>query len=284
MVTTVLLLGATTRPQPPDDSGGLLSEVAGLLLGTPEQPPPPPPSSSTTPPPTHTPPPQTSSPPTSSAPTTEPPPSTPPQPPPPAAPPDQDRGLLDTALSLLGPLLSGSPLPIVLPGEEPSVEPGPARVWTLTSSELTLRGIHYRGHAEREVRGRQVTTLHFTIDKARIDDLVLRGALGNGRNLLLRAGPDGQSEVDEFDIYIVELVGTLTIAGLPLVRVRLNPQTLPDIDLGLIGIPELTFRDAVLRNTDLIDQRLFIPRPEITLVEPCSATPIGQPGCQPGPR
>lgn len=232
-----------------DESGGVLSDVAELLLGPgPPTTPPQAPTPGTTPP--------------APDPATTPPgrPGAAPAPEPQAAPPPE-RSPLGGALSLLDPLLSGSPLPIVAPGSPAeSVAPGPGRIWTLTASQLALTGIRYHGHAQREVAGRLVTTLHFTIDRAEIRDLVVRGVLGNGKNLNVRAQPGSTSNVEgPFEFYTQELVGTLLIAGVPVVRLRLSPETLPDIDLSAIAIPGLTFADAVARNTDLVGGDLSIP-------------------------
>lgn len=256
-----------------DEPEGLLPSVTELLFGPQQAPPPAPSSPGTTPSPapeTNPPRPSAEAPPPPGGPVPEggPPPGSPsPQNAPP--PPPGDRQL-DPALSLLAPLLPGLPLPVVPPGAPPeSAEPGPGRIWTLTASELALTGIRYHGHAQREVAGRMVTTLHFTIDRAEIRDLVARGVLGNGKNVKLAARQGSTSTVEgPFEFYTQELVGTLVVAGVPLVRVRLAPDTLPDIDLSAIKIPGLTFADAVLRNTDLIGGTLTVPEVFISQEQP----------------
>ncbi|MGJ7907114.1 hypothetical protein ACOQFL_11600 [Actinopolyspora sp. H202] len=153
--------------------------------------------------------------------------------------------------------------------QPPDVRPGPGRTWTLTASSLTLRGVHYHGFAMREVAGEQVRTMHFTVDELLIKDLVQRGDLGNGKVARVAAEPGSVATVTEgpIELYTRELTGTLNVVGYPLVPVEMSPEAflLPDVDLGFLELPELTFSDAVVRNAELSGGKLFIPGAEITL-------------------
>lgn len=141
------------------------------------------------------------------------------------------------------------------------MQPGPGRSWTLTASALKLVGSQFRGVEERD----GVRTLHFTVDRLEITDLVQRGELGNGRTLLTAARPGSVSKVvnGPIDLYTQELTGTLPIIG----RTTLTAESLliPDIDLGFLRLPEMTFRDAIVRNTDLSGGTLTIPGGRISL-------------------
>ncbi|WP_218120248.1 hypothetical protein [Actinopolyspora mzabensis] len=153
--------------------------------------------------------------------------------------------------------------------QSPDVRPGPGRSWTLTASSLTLRGVHYQGFAMREVAGEQVRTMHFTVDELLIRDLVQRGDLGNGKVARVAAAPGSVSSVTEgpIELYTRKLTGTLNVVGYPLVPVEMSPEAflLPDVDLGFLELPELTFSDAVVRNAELSGGKLFIPGAEISL-------------------
>ncbi|SFD68606.1 hypothetical protein SAMN04487819_10291 [Actinopolyspora alba] len=151
----------------------------------------------------------------------------------------------------------------------PDVRPGPGRSWTLTASSLTLRGVHYHGFAMREVAGEKVRTMHFTVDELLIRDLVQRGDLGNGKVARVAADPGSVSTITEgpIELYTQKLTGTLNVVGYPLVPVEMSPEAflLPDVDLGFLELPELTFSDAVVRNAELSGGKLFIPGAGITL-------------------
>lgn len=141
-------------------------------------------------------------------------------------------------------------------------------MWTLTASELTLRGVRYHGFVTKRVVGKPVRTMHFTVDSLRITDLVQRG-LGEKGVLRAAAAPGSVSTVTEgpIDLYTRKLTGTLNVAGFPTVPVELSPESLllPDPDLSLLNLPRLTFTDAVVRNVELDGGRLFIPGAEIAV-------------------
>lgn len=155
------------------------------------------------------------------------------------------------------------------PATPPDTRPGPGRSWTLTASSLTLTGIRYHGYAEQVVAGKEVKTLHFTVDKLEITDLVQRGALGNGQTMAAAARPGSVSTITEgpTDLYTEELTGTLSVAGYPLVPVTLSPDSLalPNVDVSFLTLPSVTFTDAVVRNVDLAGGTLFMPGVHIGL-------------------
>ncbi|WP_198319453.1 hypothetical protein [Actinopolyspora erythraea] len=188
--------------------------------------------------------------------------STPPEPPASSRSPESGEPTAPTSET------GGSELPLASE-QSPDVRPGPGRTWTLTSSSLTLRGVRYQGFAMREVAGEQVRTMHFTVDELLIRDLVQRGDLGNGRVARVAADPGSVSTITEgpIELYTRKLTGTLNVAGYPLVPVELSPEALllPDVDLGFLELPELTFSDAVVRNAELSGGKLFIPGAEIAL-------------------
>ncbi|MEV4647139.1 hypothetical protein [Saccharopolyspora sp. NPDC049357] len=144
--------------------------------------------------------------------------------------------------------------PALPPAGDSDTTPGPGRSWTLTASALKLVGSRYRGVVERD----GVRTLHFTVDRLEITDLVQRGDLGNGKILRTAARPGSVSQVvnGPVELYTQELTGTLAIA-----RTTLTAESLamPDLDLGFLRLPELTFTDAIVRNTDLAGGTLTIP-------------------------
>jgi hypothetical protein len=161
------------------------------------------------------------------------------------------------------PATTPAPAPIPAPAPKPpalppagdsDTTPGPGRSWTLTASALKLVGSRYRGVVERD----GVRTLHFTVDRLEITDLVQRGDLGNGKILRTAARSGSVSRVvnGPIELYTQELTGTLAIA-----RTTLTAESLamPDLDLGFLQLPELTFTDAVVRNTDLAGGALTIP-------------------------
>lgn len=181
--------------------------------------------------------------------------------PPPSYAPPSPPGLVP---QLLAPVTA-----LVLPPTEPTdPRPGPGRVWTLTSSNLTLHGVRYRGYAEQDVNGRPTTTLHFTVDSLEIADLVQRGWLANGRNLKAAAAPQSVSTITNgpVELYVLQLTGTLSAFGFPLVPLTLSPNTLllPNLDLGFLKLPVLTFRDVTVRNVYLQGGNLHIPGARIT--------------------
>ena len=139
----------------------------------------------------------------------------------------------------------------------------------MTSSRLKLSGVRYRGYADRDVRGGSVRTLHFTVDRLEITDLVQRGLLGNGRVQKAAGAPGSVSTVGDgpIELYTQQLTGTLAIAGMPFVPVTLSPDSLllPNLDLGLLELPEMTFTDVTTRNADLSGGTLRIPGAAITL-------------------
>ena len=181
--------------------------------------------------------------------------------PPPSYAPPRPPGLLP---QLLGPVTA-----LVLPPTEPTdPRPGPGRIWTLTSSDLTLYGTRYHGYAQQDVNGRPTTTLHFTVDALEIKDLVQRGWLGNGRNLKAAGAPGSVSTIRNgpIDLYVLQLTGTLSAFGFPLVPLTLSPNTLllPNLDLSFLKLPVLSFRDVSVRNVDLKGGDLRIPGARIT--------------------
>ncbi|WP_219905305.1 hypothetical protein [Actinopolyspora mortivallis] len=177
------------------------------------------------------------------------------------APPEEDGANTDTEESP-----SDSPSAERLPpapNQPPDVRPGPGRVWTLTASTLTLEGVRYNGFALKEVDGEQVRTMHFTVDTLRIGDLVQRGGLTGDDSVRVAARPGSVSTITEgpIELYTRKLTGTLNVAGYPLVPMELSPESLliPDLDLGFLELPKLTFTDAVVRNVELDGGKLFIP-------------------------
>lgn len=181
--------------------------------------------------------------------------------PPPSYAPPRPPGLVP---QLLGPVTA-----LVFPPTEPTdPRPGPGRVWTLTASTLTLYGTRYHGYAQQDVNGRPTTTLHFTADALDIKDLVQRGWLGNGRNLKAAAAPGSVSTIRNgpIDLYVLQLTGTLSAFGFPLVPLTLSPNTLllPNLDLSFLKLPVLSFQDVSVRNVDLKGGDLRIPGARIT--------------------
>ncbi|RRO15810.1 hypothetical protein EIL87_16655 [Saccharopolyspora rhizosphaerae] len=122
---------------------------------------------------------------------------------------------------------------------------------------------------ERQVGGSTVRTLHFTVDRLDITDLVQRGELGNGRIIRAAGRPGSTSTVTRgpVELHTQELTGTLAVVGHPLARTTLSADSLamPDLDLGFLKLPDLTFRDVVVHNTDLSGGTLTIPGSEVTL-------------------
>lgn len=149
------------------------------------------------------------------------------------------------------------------------MRPGPGRIWTLTASTLTLEGVRYHGFATKEVAGEQVRTMHFTVEKLEITDLVQRGRLGNGRVIEVAGAPGSVSTVTggPIHLYTRELTGTLTAAGFPVIPITMSPEALmvPNIDLSFLELPSLTFTDAVVRNVELSGGKLHIPGASIEL-------------------
>lgn len=137
------------------------------------------------------------------------------------------------------------------------------------ASKLTLKGVRYHGFATKEVAGEQVKTMHFTVDRMELTDLVQRGRLGNGRVVRVAGAPGSVSTVSEgpIELYTRKLTGTLDVAGYPTVPVTLSPETLllPNVDSGFLALPKLTFTDAVADNVELGGGTLFIPGAHITL-------------------
>lgn len=159
---------------------------------------------------------------------------------------------------------------LVMPPEQPTdTRPGPGRIWTLTSSNLKLSGMRYDGYADQDVQGKPVKTLHFTVDRLEITDLVQRGDLANGKVQKAAGAPGSVSTVTEgpTELYVQKLTGTLSVAGLPLARITLSPDTLllPNLNLSFLKLPEITFKDVVSRNVDLNGGTLRIPGSRITL-------------------
>ena len=204
------------------------------------------------------------------APTTEAPaPTSAPVPEPTPAPEPAPTAPVPAPTSAPAPVPAPVPLPAPAPAPKPAalppasssdVRPGPGRSWTLTASALKLVGSRYRGIEERD----GVRTLHFTVDRLEITDLVQRGALSNGMTLRTAARPGSVSKVvnGPIELYTQELTGTLAIA-----RTTLTAESLamPDLDLGFLKLPELTFTDAIVRNTDLAGGTLTIPGAHIGL-------------------
>lgn len=166
---------------------------------------------------------------------------------------------------------AAAPQPRPLPPANPdaSAEPGPGREWTLTASTLTLRGARYHGIVEQDVAGRPVKTLHFTLDALEVTDLVQRGELPNGKDVRVAGAPGSTSTVTEgpIEIFTRELTGTLSVAGFPLARITLSAETLAlaDVDLSFLRLPDLTFRDAIVRNVYMAGGTLRIPGASVVL-------------------
>lgn len=173
-----------------------------------------------------------------------------------------------------GPAASGSPksgpaLPTASP-EASGARPGPGRQWTLTASKLKLIGSRYHGYSMQEVEGRQVKTLHFTAQRLEITDLVQRGALGNGTVMRAASAPGRVSTITDgpIHLYTRRLTGTPAVADHPLAPVTLSPDSLamPNLDLGFLQLPKLTFTDVTAHNVELSGGTLFIPDARITVV------------------
>ncbi|GAA2802071.1 hypothetical protein [Saccharopolyspora taberi] len=163
------------------------------------------------------------------------------------------------------PPVAGGGLP---PAEATGTAPGPGRIWTMTGSRLKLSGIRYRGVADQDSGAGPVRTLHFTVDRLEITDLVQRGRLGNGRVVRAAGAPGGVSTVSgPAELYTVQLTGTPEIAGVPLVPITLSPDSLllPNLDLGLLKLPELSFTGVTTRSTDLSGGTLRIPGATVRL-------------------
>lgn len=147
--------------------------------------------------------------------------------------------------------------------------PGPGRAWTLTSSNLKLGGSHYHGYSQKQVGGRSVKTLHFTVDRLEITDLVQRGDLGNGKIVRTASAPGAVSTVVDgpIELETQELSGTLSVAGLPVLPLNLSPDSLslPNLDLSFLQLPDLTFKNAVVHNAELSGGKLRIPGARISL-------------------
>lgn len=273
-----------------DDSGGLVSGLVGLLSpsdddesGKPQEssrPSPAPPEKTTSDPttsvprvpdprasdattPSPPPAPATSAQPSVPAPTRT---SSPPSTSSPGQPPAEEGAALQSGASE-----SGLALPTASPETSGAsdTQPGPGRQWTLTASKLKLVGSRYHGYSMRKVAGKKVKTLHFTAQRLEITDLVQRGALGNGTVMRAESAPGRVSTVTDgpIHLYTRQLTGTLAVADYPLVPVTLSPDSLalPNLDLGFLQLPTLTFTDAVVRNVELSGGTLFIPDARITL-------------------
>jgi hypothetical protein len=154
-------------------------------------------------------------------------------------------------------------------GPASTSQPGPGREWTLTASNLTLNGVRYQGYSDQQVAGQTVKTLHFTVSSLQITNLVQRGMLGNGQNVRVAAAPGSVSTVTNgpIELYTANLSGTLSVAGFPVAPITLSPDSLllPDLDLGFLKLPSITFKNATVRNVDLDGGTLFIPGADITL-------------------
>ena len=147
--------------------------------------------------------------------------------------------------------------------------PGPGRGWTLTGSSLKLGGSHYHGYSQQQVGGETVKTLHFTVDRLEITDLVQRGDLGNGKIVRTSSAPGAVSTVVDgpIELQTQELSGTLSVAGLPVLPLNLSPDSLslPNLDLSFLQLPDLTFKDVVVHNAELSGGKLHIPGARIGL-------------------
>lgn len=279
-LSTAVLVGVVGPVGPPRADAQLLPWPLPLpLLGGSSSTQAPPPSSAppkpapTTPPPTGSEPPSTeplsteplSTEPPSTEPSSEPPsesPSAPPMPPPASSVP-----LLP--LPLPAPP-AAPPAPRALPPVDPGdTKPGPGRAWTLTASTLKLSGSRYHGYVEQDVAGRKVKTLHFTVDRLEITDLVQRGDLGNGKIVKASGAPGSVSTVTQgpIELYTQQLTGTLAVGGYPLIPITMSPDSLalPNLDLSFLKLPILTFKNAVVHNADLEGGTLRIPGARIEL-------------------
>lgn len=142
-------------------------------------------------------------------------------------------------------------------------------MWTLTASALTLNGVRYHGIVVRRVAGEPVPTMHFSARGLAITDLVQRGGLGNGEVVTTAGAPGSVSTVTggPVHMYTRKLTGTLNVAGSPTAPITLSPESLtaPDVDLGFLRVPRLTFTDAVVRNVELDGGTLRVPGVSVTL-------------------
>ena len=177
------------------------------------------------------------------------------------------------ALPRLGPSLGGLPLP--LPGGRLSsaaalpvatgptdTRPGPGPSFTLEATRVTLNGVRLRGLANPPGRRTpsRAPTVRIDVDSAAITAPTIRA----------RHADRGVTEVRSTQvapltrrgqIYIEEITGTLTVAGLPTVRVRIAPGevTAPGVDLGFLSVPSLTLTDVTARIAFLGAGQLRIP-------------------------
>lgn len=162
------------------------------------------------------------------------------------------------------PILPALPPALHLPVGAPSdPRPGPGRAWTLSGSKMKLGGSRYGGFSDQQVAGRTVKTLHFTVDSLEITNLVQRADLGNGKIVRTAAAPGSVSTIRNgpIELYVEDLSGNLSVAGLPGVPLRLSPDTLglPNLDLGFLRLPDLTLNNVVVNNADLSGGKLFLP-------------------------
>jgi len=168
--------------------------------------------------------------------------------------------------ALPGPALPGLALPV---GPPVAPRAGPGNAWSLTGTSMKLVGSHYHGVETQQVGGQQVRTLHFTVDRLEVGDLVQQADLGNGRIATVAARPGSTSTVTSgpIDLYVREMSGTLSAAGLPAVPLRLTPETLglANLDLGFLQLPTLDLHHVAVNNALLSGGKLVIPGSRITL-------------------
>ena len=201
----------------------------------------------------------------------------------PSQPPPQQGG----GGGLLQPLLpggqQGAPLPgvgalppnLLPPGLQLPVGPpatpveGPGNAWSLTGSSMKLVGSRYDGVTTQQVDGKPVKALHFTVDRLEVTDLVQRAKLSNGETVTAAAPKGSTSTVSSgpIELYTRDMSGTLSVAGLPVVPLRLSPDTigLGGLDLSFLRLPTLNLNNVVVNNTMLSGGQLSIPGAHLTL-------------------
>ncbi len=136
------------------------------------------------------------------------------------------------------------------------------RVWVLTASVLRLTGLRYHGVGTTRVGDMTVEVLRFTASRVDITSLVQTSELLDGHLRKIAAPPGSVSTAtgEPIELLTVRLKGTLSLLGLIGLPVDFTPAHPPPLVL-----PNLTFTDVTVVNTDLNHARLTIPAAKITI-------------------
>lgn len=129
-------------------------------------------------------------------------------------------------------------------------------VFTLEARSMILTGVRYGGVTPQQ-------TVHLTTDRVEMDGLVHR-ALAGGQVLTISA--NGISGVyGRSDLYLEEFTGTLAIAGLPTVPLRLSGASLltPGLDLSFLALPQLAFTNVTARVRVIRGGDLRVPNAQV---------------------